>query len=158
MNMKKIMMIATALLLSLAAFAQDGKGIYEKYSGFDGVSGVYISPAMFRLMGRLPEMQLSGEDMDLASVMKSFNGLYLIDSEDERVNESLKADVENAVRKGKYELLLETKDSGDIVRLYTLGEDIVKSFIFFTVSGRECTFISIDGQIRMEDLMKVVAK
>lgn len=151
-------MVAMALLLSLAAFAQDGKSIYNKYSGLDGVSGVYISPAMFRLMGKLPEMQLSGEDMDLASVMKSFSGLYLIDSEVASVNENLKADVENAVRKGKYELLMETKDSGDIVRLYTLGEDIVKSFIFFTISGSECTFISIDGQIRMEDLMKVVAK
>lgn len=158
MIMKKIMMVAMALFLSVAAFAQDGKSIYNKYSGLDGVSGVYISPAMFRLMGKLPEMQLSGEDLDLASVIKSFSGLYLIDSEDERVNENLKADVDNAVRKGKYELLLETKDSGDIVRLYTLGEDIVKSFIFFTISGRECTFISIDGQIRMEDLMKVVGR
>ena len=55
--MKKIIAIAAAMLLTLTAFAQkDGQKIYNKYSDAKGVSAVYMSPSMFRLMGSLPEM------------------------------------------------------------------------------------------------------
>lgn len=156
--MKKLIIMAVAMLLSMAAFAQDGKSIYSRYSGKEGVSSVYISPAMFRLMGKLPEMQVSGENINLSSIIKSFSGLYLIESENKSINSSLKADVENAVKKGSYELLLEANDSGELVQMYTIGEDIVKSLIFYTVSGDEYTFISIDGNIKMSDLMEMIAK
>ena len=156
--MKKLIIMAVAMLLSMATFAQDGKSIYSRYSGKEGVSSVYISPAMFRLMGKLPEMQVSGESINLSSNIKSFSGLYLIESENKSINSSLKADVENAVKKGNYELLLEANDSGELVQMYTIGEDIVKSLIFYTVSGDEYTFISIDGNIKMSDLMEMIAK
>lgn len=156
--MKKLIIMAVAMLLSVAAFAQDGKSIYSRYSGKEGVSSVYISPAMFRLMGKLPEMKSAGKDLDLSSILTSFSGLYLIESENKSINSSLKADVENAVKKGSYELLLEANDSGELVQLYTIGEDIVKSLIFYTVSGDEYTFISIDGNIKMSDLMEMISK
>ena len=46
--MKKIFAIAAAMLVTVSAFAQDGKSIYKKYSDAENVSAVYISPAMFR--------------------------------------------------------------------------------------------------------------
>lgn len=156
--MKKLIIMAVAMFLSMAAFAQDGKSIYSRYSGKEGVSSVYISPAMFRLMGKLPEMQVSGENINLSSILTSFSGLYLIESKNKSINSSLKADVENAVKKGNYELLLEANDSGELVQMYTIGEDIVKSLIFYTVSGDEYTFISIDGNIKMSDLMEMIAR
>lgn len=113
---------------------------------------------MFRLMGKLPEMKSAGKNLDLSSILTSFSGLYLIESENKSINSSLKADVENAVKKGSYELLLEANDSGELVQLYTIGEDIVKSLIFYTVSGDEYTFISIDGNIKMSDLMEMISK
>ena len=49
--MKKIILIFAALLLAFSAFAQDGRSIYNRYSDEEGVTAVYISPAMFRLLG-----------------------------------------------------------------------------------------------------------
>ncbi|MBR2063830.1 MAG: DUF4252 domain-containing protein, partial [Bacteroidales bacterium] len=48
-DMKKIMTIAFVLLFSVGAYAQEGKRLYNKYSDTEGVSAVYISPAMFKL-------------------------------------------------------------------------------------------------------------
>ena len=59
--MKRIIVILAALLLSISAFAQNGKSIYQKYSDADGVTAVYISPAMFRLIGTIPDLEV-GED------------------------------------------------------------------------------------------------
>ena len=51
--MKKIFAMAAAALLSIAAFAQEGRAIYNTYSGKPGVQSVYISLAMFRLVGNI---------------------------------------------------------------------------------------------------------
>ena len=78
--MKKIFAIAAAMLITVSAFAQDGKSIYKKYSDAENVSAVYISPAMFRMMGKIPEMEVGDSEMNLTPVVKSLTGLYLISS------------------------------------------------------------------------------
>ena len=76
--MKKIFAMAAAALLSIAAFAQEGRAIYNTYSGKPGVQSVYISPAMFRLVGNLPELRISDDNLDIAPLVKSLKGFYLI--------------------------------------------------------------------------------
>ena len=64
--MKRTIIIAALLLASIFSFAQTGKSIYQKYSDAAGVSAVYISPAMFRLIGKIPDLHVEGEDVNLA--------------------------------------------------------------------------------------------
>ena len=151
--MKRIIIFAALLLVSISAFAQNGKSIYQKYSEAEGVSAVYISPAMFRLIGKIPDLQLEGENFNLAPLIQSLSGLYLIDSENPAINASLKADAEHFVRNGNYELLMEAKDAGETVRIYTIGtESTVNGLVMIAGSGDETTFIFLDGKMRREDL------
>ena len=157
--MKRIAILAALLLTTIASFAQNGKSIYQKYSDAEGVSAVYISPAMFRLIGKIPDLQIEGEDVNLAPIIKSLTGLYLIDSENPAINASLKADAEQFVRKGNYELLMEAKDSGETMRLFTVGtETIVNGFVMIADEGDETTFIFLDGKMNREELEKVIAE
>ena len=50
--MKQFYIIVAMLLLSISALAQDGRSLYNKYSDLADVEAVYISPAMFRLIGK----------------------------------------------------------------------------------------------------------
>jgi hypothetical protein len=157
--MKRFVLVAALLLTTITAFAQNGKSIYQKYSDAEGVSAVYISPAMFRLIGKIPDLQIEGEDVNLAPIIKSLTGLYLIDSENPAINASLKADAEQFVRKGNYELLMEAKDSGETMRLFTIGtETIVNGFVMIADEGDETTFIFLDGKMNREELEKVIAE
>ena len=99
--MKKIFAIAAAMLVTVSALAQDGKSIYKKYSDAENVSAVYISPAMFRMMGKIPDMEVCDSDMNLTPVIKSLTGLYLVSSENGSINAKLKADEESFVKSGK---------------------------------------------------------
>lgn len=65
---------------------------------------------MFNLMGRVPDMDIEGEDVNLSPVIKSLSGLYIIDSENVRVNARLSEDVKKLVASGKFELLMEAKE------------------------------------------------
>lgn len=156
--MKKMIIIAALLLSFICASAQDGKSIYQKYSDSEGVSGVYISPAMFRLMGKIPDMEIEGKDVNLAPIIQTLTGLYIINSENQEIIGNLKKDVDKFISGGKYELLMEAKDSGDIVRMYTVGtETIVDSFVMIAVEPDETSFICIDGKMKREDLEKALA-
>ena len=92
--MKKFAIIAAALLMGVASYAQSAKSIYNKYSEEPKVSAVYISPAMFRLMGSLPEISMPDGDINLGPIIKDMQGMYLIDSENLDINKSIKEDAE----------------------------------------------------------------
>ena len=151
--MKRIIIIATLLLASMAAFAQNGKSIYQKYSDAENVSAVYISPAMFRLIGTIPDLKLEGEDVNLAPLIQSLSGLYILDSDNSRINAQIKADTESFIKGGEYELLMEAKEHGESVRMYTAGtEKIVNSFVMLSIEGEALSFICIDGKMDRESL------
>ena len=129
--MKKIMIIAASMLVACAAFAQDGKSIYNKYSGNNGVEAVYISPSMFKMIGELPELTIdaAGDEMDISPVVRSLNGMYILDSSNSKVNESLTSDVLKFAEKEKFELLMEASDEGELVRMYTSADKKDGDFI-----------------------------
>lgn len=156
--MKKILIFAAALLLTATAFAQDGKSIYNKFSEEKGVSAVYISPAMFRLIGKIPDMKVEGSDINLGAILQTMTGMYMISSENPAINAEIKADAERFLKKNAYELLMEAKDDGETVRICTLGKDIISGFVLLAFQQDECTFISLDGKMKREDLERIISE
>ena len=156
--MKKFIVIAAAMLLTVSAFAQDGRSIYNKYSDGKGVTSVYVSPSMFKLMRRIPDIDLGDGDVNLSPIIKSLDGLYIITAENSKIGADLKADVDKLVKKGSYELLREAKDDGDKVEIYSVGNDkIITSFVLLALEPDESTFICFSGQIPREELEKAIA-
>ena len=157
--MKKLILVATLMMISVAMFAQSGKSIYKKYSDCEKVSAVYISPAMFRLIGQIPDLEVEDENINLTPIIKSLKGLYLINSENPDIRESVIKDVERFVDSDDYELLMEAKEEGEIVRIYTVGnEQTVKGFVMLALEATELTFICIDGEMDRDDLDATFAK
>ena len=69
------------------------------------------------------------------------------------------ADVEAMVKKGRYELLMEVKDDGDNVNIYTVGnEKTIESFVFLCRSDGDVQFICIDGTMNRSEVEALIAK
>jgi len=152
--------VAAMLLLTAGTWAQDGKGIYNKYSDNEEVSAVYISSSMFKLMGKVPNMQLSdGNSMNLGSIIKNLNSMYLLDCEDPDLCKEIISDVNKFINKYDFDLLMEIKDKGEVVRIYTSGnEKTVTQFIMTASEYDAFTFICLDGTMSRADLEKAIAK
>jgi hypothetical protein len=156
--MKRIIILFAALLLTCSAFAQNGKSIYQKYSDADNVSAVYVSPAMFRLIGRIPDMEMGEENVNLSPIIRSLTGLYILNSENSAINTDLRADAERFIKSGKYELLMEAKDSGETIRMYTVGNDkLIEGFVMLAAEPNEVTFICLDGQMPRKEFEELIA-
>lgn len=157
--MKKIIIVSVLFLSAITAIAQDGKNIYRKYSDEKGISAVYISPAMFRLIGKIPDIQTGDGEVNLTPVIQGLSGLYIINSENAAINSKIAMDVNKFIDAGTYEMLMEAKDDGEVVRMYTSGDDkTVNSFVLLTDEGSELTFICLDGKMDREKLESIIAE
>lgn len=157
--MKKTILAALLLIAALLPLkAQKALNLYNKYSDEKGMSAVYISPAMFRLIGRVPSIHMDG-DVDISPIIKNLNGMYVLNCEDPDLAQKLKEDVDKYMNTGKYELLMEAKEDGEVTRMYTVGNDkIIKSFVLLSVEPGETSFISFEGEIPREKLEDAIAK
>ena len=157
--MKRIIILFAALLLTVSAFAQNGKSIYQKYSDAEGVTAVYISPAMFRLIGTIPDLEVGEDKVNLTPIIQALTGFHIIYSENPDINGRLRSDVEGFINGGKYELLMEVKESGETVRMYTMGnEKTVAGFVMLAAEASEVTFICLDGQMPRKDFEELFSK
>ncbi|MBP5566638.1 MAG: DUF4252 domain-containing protein [Bacteroidales bacterium] len=160
--MKKIIVLAALLLSFISSFAQDGKSLYRKYSDEPNISAVYVSPAMFRLIGRIPDIQAADGDVNLTPVIQALTGLYIISSENPDINAKLSKDVKKFINSGTYELLMEAKEDGEKMTMYTCGDEkTVTSFVMLADEGSEVTFICLDGKLdrnKLEEMMSSQAK
>ena len=158
--MKRLFVIAALLLTGIMAHAQDSKSIYNKYSDENGVSAVYISPSMFKMLGKLPEIEVGdyGAKVDITPIVNTLKGFYFLSASDEGIIRRLNNDVKSLLGKGSYELMMEAKQDGETVRFYTDGDDkIVRSFVMMSLDADSATFISMDGLINREALEKALA-
>ena len=150
------------LLIAVGAFAQEGKRLYNKYSDQEGVSAVYISPAMFKLMGQLPDINVEtadGKKMDMAPLVRSFSGFYMLSFEKKSAaSAELYKEVTSMVNKGNFELLMEVKDDGSTIRMYTLGDEkVVSSFVCIVNEEDGMMFFSLEGSMNRSDDEKLIA-
>ena len=157
-GMKRIfMMIMLSLILAVSASAQGGRDIYNRYSGKKGVSAVYISPAMFKLIKSLPDVEIDDRDVDFSSIIRTFDGMYILDVEDTVLAARLKGEVEDFVAKGKYELLMEAVDEDERMRIYVaLEKGIVTDFMMLVAERQETSVISITGKMPFESLEQLL--
>ena len=156
--MKKISLIAFALLASFVLNAQDYKSLYQKYSDDERVTAVYISPAMFKLIGKLPEVRIEEQGVDFGPMIKSMTGFYMLQTEDKDLADKIFKDVSKVVGGQKFETLMEVKSKGEKVNIFSLGnEEFLKSLVLTAFQGDETVFISIDGLMKREDVENALA-
>ena len=158
--MRRIIILAILLLSATIASAQEGKNIYNRYSGDKGVSAVYISPSMFKIIGKLPDLEMEtadGNSMNLAPLISSFQGFYMLDISNSTTASAINKDVASMISKGRYELMMEVKDEGNTLQIYTSGnEKIIESFVFTASDGDSIQFICIDGEMSRSDIEKLI--
>lgn len=159
-DMKKIMIIAAILLTAaISAQAQEINSIYNRYSGKEGVSSVYISPAMFNLMKDLPDVHVSAGDVDFSSIIKTFNGMYILDIENRSLAATLASDIRTAIDSGKYQLLMEAAEEDETMQIYIASRgEIVTDLIMLATEKDSVSVIAISAEMTYSDLQKLISE
>ncbi len=162
--MKQISILIVAIFMAVTAFAQEGKELYNKYSGKEGVSAVYISPTMFEMIKQIPDIELEGESLNIGELIKTFEGMYILNIENGELCSEVEKNVEELVGKGRYKLLMEAMDGGDRVHIYIVQDgDTVTDFLMLAGEAAQgqtdgtVAVISISARMAISELQKLLA-
>ena len=157
--MKKIIIIALAAIISMASAAAQNskKQIYIDYSGKPGVSAVYISPAMFKLMKSVPDIEINDQDVNFSRFIRTLEGMYILNIEEPEMASQLVRDVEKELINGRHELLMEAVEGSETTRIYVVEKDsIVSDLILLSRDGSSTSYISITGQMPLDEISKMI--
>ena len=153
--MKKWIIIG---LLLFTAMAQAQKINYEELMEMDGITTVYVSEAMFKL---LPKETLNAnvKNVDLAKMVGGMKEIYIFTTEDATKKKILKAMFSNqSVKSPNIEMLMFVKDGSDRVKMFAekKGQRVTGLFLH-AEEEKEFTVISILGDFFMEDIQKAIS-
>ena len=157
--MKKIIIIALAAIISMtsAAAQNSKKQIYIDYSGKPGVSAVYISPAMFKLMKAVPDIEINDQDVNFSRFIRTLEGMYILNIEEPEMASQLVRDVEKELINGRHELLMEAVEGSETTRIYVVEKDsIISDLVLLARDGSSTSYISITGQMPLEEISKMI--
>ena len=139
----------------------NANSLYSKWAEKDGVTATYISRSMFKMIRKIPQIQLY-RPVDLTPVIKNLDGLYMLEfntAQRNTTNGGLRKDIQ-AVLKG-HEKLMERREGEMVTRLFIATDGkTVSSFVMtrMDIGSNYGQFVCIEGAIPQEGFEKVIAQ
>ncbi len=158
-TMKKVLILFALLIPAFLMQAQNSAidKLFEKYSGSDGFTTVYISKAMFEMFADLDTSP--GDKDEMQKTIGKLKGIRILAVEDAQKlpqGFNLYKEVMSATKNFKYEELMVVKDEGSDVRFLIQKSGGRISELLLIVGGNDDNVaISIQGDIDMKSISKL---
>ena len=148
----KMRHLLTALLLLQTTFGFANDNWLDKYSDMDGVTSVYISKAMFKL---IPNVM--SDEINLKDIMGKIESLVILKIDDKNVIARIQKEMAQKVN--RYELLMRIKQNKKDIVFYVDGsEESIKELIMCIDDGEEIfSVIRLLGNFLLEDVQTIVS-
>jgi hypothetical protein len=159
--MKKLLKktaIALMLILPVYGFAQSpADALFDKYSGEDGYTSVYITQHMFELFADIDNAEDEEQFSDLVKDLKCIKILSIEkDSTQTPKNVNFYEEIMDDFPKQKYEELMVVKKKGqDIKFLIWKDGKIIKELLMIIGGDDDNALISIQGDINLKTISKL---
>lgn len=151
MKTVKTLLTVLALIGCLTGYAQQNS-VFEKYNDMREISSVFISKAMIELNPNL----YTNNDVYIGKVAGQLDAVYIISTMSVNIKKDMRADIDNFIEKGKYELLMKQKGIHTRSAFYIKrqGTDKVKELIMVT-DAATLKFISLIGDLTLKDIQSI---
>lgn len=152
--MKKIIMLVTAfILLAVTVQAQSLQKFFDKYGDDERFEYVSVNKGMMNMASAF-----GGMAKDADKMVQKMQGLKILTLEADMQSsfaKSLIAEFDRIIETGKFESIVETRDKGERVNIYTrvIGADDADMLII-NKSKNEWSCIWIKGKMTRSEMMK----
>ena len=153
---KAIVIIISSFLLSSYVSGQSAMDkLWDKYSGQEGITSVFISKYMFDMFRNIEAE--NGEE-EFQHVISKLNGIKILATKNQESAQkiNLHDEIFNGIKGKKYEELMVIRDEGEDVKFLVLEEKgKIAELLMIVTSPKENVIISIQGNLDMNDLAKL---
>jgi len=151
MKTKYVILILMCLTFPAIATAQDSSiKLFDKYTDTDGVTSVYISKAMFRMM---PTMENVG--LNLMNMKGKIESLYILTTAKQELVPQMRKEFSQLIRKD-HEELMRVRDGKTKATFYAnMKGDMVKDLLMLSDTESEFTVIQLLGNFTLQDIQEI---
>jgi len=155
--MKRIVLGGMLIIFALSAFGQKSAvdKVFDKYSGKDGYTTVYISSYMFNLMS-----SIDSDDPDYNEFKKATSGISSIKilTQDGGNSTAFGEELLSMLPRDEYKEMMVVKDQEEEVLFLAREEGgKITEFLLVVSGGGEDALIAIQGDIDMESISKIAS-
>ncbi len=146
--MKKIIMVtvATILMLLTSANAQSLQRFFEKYDDDSRFESVSVGKFLFSLA--LISNDMDANERELLSNLKKIRILTTNDVQNRDFTNNVMKDLDKVVNSGNYESLVEVRDKGERVNIYTkMSGDNYTDLLIAVKDAGEISLIWLNGKL-----------
>ncbi|MBS0012196.1 MAG: DUF4252 domain-containing protein [Bacteroidales bacterium] len=153
--MKRTTLILLVLVLSVSSFAQRNPidAMFDKYSGTEGITTIFISSKMFRMMA-----SIDLDDDELEDVVKNLKSIRILTVDDSELNNKLNffRELEKDLDFNGYEELMVVKDSEKDLKFLVKekGKKIDELLMIGGGPGQN-VMISIKGDLDLKNISSI---
>jgi hypothetical protein len=156
-TMKRIVLGGMLMMLALSAFGQKSAvdKVFDKYSGKDGYTTVYISSFMFNLMS-----SLESDDPDYNEFKKATSGINSIKilTQEDGNSTSFGKELLAMLPRSEYKEMMVVKDQEEEVLFLAREEGgRITEFLLIVSGGGEDALIAIQGDIDLNSISKIAS-
>lgn len=153
--MKRIAIAGILILFTLPIFSQQSAvdKVFDKYSGKEGYTTVYISSFMFNLLN-----SLDVDDPDYNEFKKATSGINSIKilSQEDNDAQPFARELLDMLPKAEYKEMMVVKDEDEEVRfLARENGKKISEFLLIVSGGDEDVLIAIQGDIDLESISSI---
>lgn len=124
------------------------KALFERYENVDGVTIVYISQGMLRLM---PNIGAAGKDM--SSISNKLDAIRILSCERKSLIPTIRKQAEEILKKEKYEILININESSTHATIYQRRLKKGRSeAVILNSDTRELSVINIQGTFTLDEI------
>ena len=147
--MKKILLFLLFGFTFNFAFAQ--KAFFDKYDDKEGISTVYISATMLRMMGNV-----QAGNKDITRIAKRLDHIQVLECERPSLINSIKNAAFSYYKQAKYAIVMKTKSNGEDVTIYEKRYKNGKNeYVLLTVERDELTIVNLLGRVSLEEIQAI---
>ena len=155
--MKRIILSGVVIIFTLMVFGQKSAvdKVFDKYSGKDGYTTVYISSFMFKMLS-----QLDVDDPEYNEFKKATSGINSIKilTQDGSNSEAFGKELLEMLPRDEYQEMMVVKDSEEEVLFLAREEGgKISEFLLIVSGGGEDVLIAIQGDIDLESISSIAS-
>jgi len=150
--MKRIYTLILLLSLVIMGASAQIEEFFNRYSDTDGVTSVYISKSLLRMM---PDVKTDG--VDLKGLGNKLESIRVLTTEDKALAEKLQSDLKKDLKVKDYEELLKVNEGKEKTMIYMkTGKNGVNEYLIINQETGEFNAIQIMGKITPDDIQNMV--
>ncbi len=149
--MKRFYILSILLAAVVASASAQISAFFDRYADTKGVTSVYISNAMFRMMSG-PKVN----GLDFNDMFDKLDCIRVLTTESSEVAAKMSKALGQEIKKDGYEILLSANDDGEKAQIYfRTGAKGVSDYLIVNEDSGELNIVLISGNITPADISKM---